>query len=118
MSAPSPRWRVVAALVLLLFGLVELLRFLPLAVGPSDYAMLVHGVLALLACAAGAALWLGSPRAPAVILALGCTFAATRLVDALVLGIRPWLFALLSAIAALVAAVVLAGFARAEPRPS
>lgn len=117
MNAPSSAWLGGAALVLLLFGLLELLAFLSLAAGPSVYPWLVHGVLALLAGVAGVALWLRSPRAPAVIVALAGVFAATRLIDAFVLGIRPWLFALLGAIAALLAALLLAGWLRAHGRP-
>jgi hypothetical protein len=116
MSSLSPAWRIGMALVLLLFGLVELLGFLSLTAGPSGYPWLVHGVLALLAGAAGVALWLRSPRAPAVIIALAGVFAATRLIDAFVLGIRPWLFALLGAVAALVAALLLAGWLRTQRR--
>lgn len=63
---------------------------------------------------AGLGLWLRDPRAPAAIVALGCAFAATRLIDAFVLGIRPWLFALLAALAALVAAPLLAAWTRSD----
>jgi uncharacterized membrane protein len=67
-----------------------------------------------LAGLAGLALWLRDTRAPVAIIALGCVFAATRLIDALILGIRPWLFALLTALAALAAALLLAAWARSE----
>lgn len=70
---------------------------------------LAEGVLALAAAwgVARAAAW-----APALLLALGALFAADRLLQAFVLGIRPWLFALLSAVVALLAAVVAARLAR------
>jgi len=59
----------------------------------------------------------GGQRAPVAILALGFVFAATHLIDALVLGIRPLLFALLAAIAAVLAALVLARAARIPSGP-
>jgi hypothetical protein len=117
MSSLSSRLRIGAALALLLFGLVELVHFLALAVSPSFYPLVVRGALAVLAGLAGLGLWLGDPRAPAAIVALGCVFAAMCLIDALVLGIRPWLFALLTALVAVVAALLLAAWARSEPRP-
>ena len=116
MSSRFALLRIAVALALLLLALVELLRFLALVAGPSFYAPLTCAALALLAGLSGVGLWRRAPWAPPAILALGVVFAATRLVDALLLGIRPWLFALLAAVAALVAAWLLAGFARAEAR--
>ena len=116
MSSLSSGFRIGATLALLLFGLVELLALVALAASPGFYPLAVRGVLALLAGLAGLGLWLRDPRAPAAIVALGCAFAATRLIDALVLGIRPWLFALLTALAAVVAALLLAAWARSESR--
>ena len=116
MTPLSSHWRTGAALALLLFALVELLRVFALAVVPTFYPLAVHGALALLASLAGLALWRRDARAPAAIVALGCVFAATRLIDALVLGIRPWFFALLTALAALVAALLLASWARSDVR--
>jgi hypothetical protein len=111
--------RIGAALALLLFGLVELLRFLALLTSVTGFPALAaaHGALALLAAVSGVGLWLRTPWAPVAILAIGCVFAATHLIEALVLGIRPWLFALLAAVAALGAASLLAVWARAEARP-
>jgi hypothetical protein len=114
MSSLSSRFRIGVALALLLLALIELAHFLALAASPGFYPLAVQGVLALLAGLAGCGLWLRDPRAPAAIVALGCVFAATRLIDALVLGIRPWLFALLTAIAAVVAALLLAAWARSR----
>ena len=112
----SPTLRVVCAIALLLLALVELVRFVSLAAGPSLYAPATYAALALLAGLSGVGLWRRATWAPAAILALGGVFAATRLVDALLLGIRPWLFALLAAVAALVAASLLASWARADAR--
>jgi hypothetical protein len=117
MSSLSSALRTSAALALLLFGLVELLRFLAALTGVAGfYAVAAFGALALLAGLAGVGLWLRTPWAPPAIVALGCVFAATRLIDAFVLGIRPWLFALLAAAAAVIVALLLAAWARAEAR--
>ena len=113
MSSLSPTPRVAIAFALLLFALVELLRFLALAVAPDFHLLAEHAALGLLAGLAGLALWRRLPWAPAAILAFGFAFATVRLIDALVLGIRPWLFALLTAVAAVVTALLLA--ARAKP---
>jgi hypothetical protein len=106
------------ALALLAYAIVELLRSLALAASPELYPFLVHTVLAFLAGWAGIALWMRSRWAPVALVTLGTVFAATRLLDAFVLGIRPWLFALLSASTAILAALLLARWARAESQPS
>ena len=117
MSPLSPTLRIVFAIALLLLALVELPRLLAaLSGGVGVYAIAAHAVLALLAVLSGVGLWLRASWAPAAILALGCAFAATRLIDAFVLGFRPWLFALLSAVLAMVAALLLAARAREEAR--
>jgi hypothetical protein len=109
--------RIAVAVALLLVAGLELLRFLSaLGTVVGVYVEIAHGALALLAALAGTGLWLRTPWAPVAIVALGCVFAATRMIDALVLGIRPWLLALLAALAAVVAAVVLAAWARSEAR--
>ena len=108
--------RLVFALVLLAFGVVELLRTAALVGAGGAYPLAVHLTFAVLALLAGGALWLRGSWAPAAIVALGVVIAATRLIDGLVLGIRPWLFALLGALVALVLALVLAAWARRELR--
>jgi hypothetical protein len=118
MDGLSSALRVCVAVALLLFAGIELLRFLTaLTAVVGVYVQVAHGVFALLAALAGIGLWLRTHWAPVAIVALGCVFAATHLIDALVLGIRPWLLALLAALAALVAAVVVATWARGEARP-
>jgi len=117
MDSHPPALRIGIAIALLLLALVELPRFLAALGGPvGPYAVAAHAVLALLAVLSGVGLWLQTSWAPAAIVALGCAFAATRLIDAFVLGVRPWLFALLAAVAAVVAALLLAAWARAESR--
>jgi hypothetical protein len=116
MSSLSPTPRVAIALALLLFALVELLRLLALAVAPDFHVLAEHAALGLLAGLAGFALWRRIPWAPAAILALGYALATVRLIDAFVLGIRPWLFALLAAVAAVIAAMLLAAWAKQAGR--
>jgi hypothetical protein len=53
--------------------------------------------------------WLGSARAPLWILLLGASIAVTGLIE-IALGIVPWLYALLGAIAALVIAWLLSRY--------
>jgi len=118
MSTLSGALRASAALALLLIALVELLRFLAALAAPLGlYTTGVHFAIALVAGLAGIGLWRRMPWAPAVIVGLGIVFAAMLVIDALVLGIRPWLFALLGAAAALVAALLVAAWARTEARP-
>ncbi len=106
------------ALALLAYAVVELLRSLALVASPELYPFLVHTVLAFLAGWAATAFWLRSTLAPLALVTLGAVFATTRLLDAFVLGIRPWLFALLSALTALLVALLLAGWARVESKRS
>jgi hypothetical protein len=114
----TPPLRIGMAAALLVCALLLLLRFaaaVGTAVGP--YTPAVHLVLALLAGLSGVGLWRQARWAPRALVALGCTFAAARMVEAFVLGIRPWLLALLSAAAALVVALVLAAWARERTPP-
>jgi hypothetical protein len=114
----TPAWvRIALAALLLVIALLEGLRLVA-AVGVvgGAYAVVTHAALMTLAALAGAGLWRRAPWAAGAIVGLGIVFATTRIVDALVLGIRPWLFALLAAIAALAAAFVLAAWARAGAR--
>lgn len=113
----SPTLRIVAAIALLLLGIVELPRLLAALTGDVGlYGVAAHAMLALLAVLSGVGLWVRTSWAPAVILALGFVFAATRLMDAFVLGVRPWLFALIAAVVAVVAALLLAAWAKGQSR--
>ena len=110
--------RIALAVVLAVCALLLLLRFAATLGGAvSLFTPVAHGALALLAALAAVGLWGEARWAPGALVALGCTFAATRIVEALVLGIRPWLFALLSAAAALGAAFVLAAWMRPRAEP-
>jgi hypothetical protein len=114
-SPLSPPLRLGLAAALLVCSLVLLLRFVGGLGGPGGlWVPMAHGVLAVLTALAALGLWAEARWAPLALVVLGCTFAATRLVEAFVLGIRPWLFALLAAAAALVASLVLAAWVRAR----
>ena len=64
---------------------------------------------AIFGIGAGIATWRGSPRAPLAIVALGASIALTGVIEIL-LGVAPWLYALLGAVAALVVAVLLSRY--------
>jgi hypothetical protein len=114
----SPPLRIGVAAALLVLALLFLLRFAAtVGTAVGVYTPAVHLVLALLATLAGVCLWRQTRSAPAALVAFGCSFAAARIVEALVLGIRPWLLALLSAAAALVLTLVLAAWARERTPP-
>jgi hypothetical protein len=114
----TPPLRIAVAAALLLCAVLFLLRFVAALGGAAAvYTPAVHAVLAVLAALAGVGLWRQTRWAPLALVAFGCAFAAARLVDAFVLGIRPWLFALLSAAAALVVALLVAAWARERTPP-
>ena len=113
---PQLVWRCAAAL-LLVIGFVELMRFAAaLAPSAGAYAAVAHGALALASTLSGVGLWVRARWAAAAIVALGIVLATTQLIEALLLGIRPWLFGLLTAVLALVAAFLTAAWVRAEAR--
>jgi hypothetical protein len=116
LDASSSVWRIAVAFALLAYALVEGMSALALAASPELYPFLVRAALALLAGWAGIAFWLRSSWAAVALVTLAAVFAATRLLDAFVLGIRPWLLALLTALTAILGALLLAGWARVEAK--
>jgi hypothetical protein len=110
--------RLVLALALLALGAIEGLRAAVLIGVAGPYPLGAHLAFALLALSAGVGLWLRRAWAAAAILALGGVFAATRLIDAFVLGVRPWLFALLAAAATSIITLLLAAWAWQDAHPS
>jgi hypothetical protein len=90
------------------FGIYAALNGIALLAGGGTpflaVTMLAQGILGLVAAygVARAQSW-----APAVVLLLALLVAATALVEAFVLGILPWLYALFIAIAALVLALII-----------
>jgi hypothetical protein len=109
--------RTLVSVVLIGFACFQALGFVGLVAGGGGvYALLAYGLLALLAAAAAVGLWIGRRWAPIVILVLGAVFAATRLYEGFVLGVRPWLPAVFLAVLAVVAALAVAALARENPR--
>jgi hypothetical protein len=77
------------------------------------FAFALQAVLAILAAIG---VWRQQRWAAAALLLLGASIAATALVQALVLGIIGWLYALLIAIAAIVIALLLAAYVNRSRR--
>jgi hypothetical protein len=93
---------------LLLLGLFELLEFVSLLSAPASYASFVRASLAALSLWAAWQVWMRSASAHLPILLLGVVFALTHLIEGFVLGIRPWLIALLGALGWGILAVLVA----------
>jgi hypothetical protein len=100
--------RIGAALALWLLGALEFLQFLAVLPAPSAYSLAAHGALSVLAVWSGCGLWLGARWAHLPVLLLGFAVGITRLAEGFVLGTRPWLLALLVAVAAIIAALLFA----------
>ena len=81
-----------------------------LPVPASALLLLAFALQAVLAILAAIVVWRRQRAAAAVLLLLGASIAATALVEAFVLGIRPWLYALLIAIAAIAIALLLGAY--------
>lgn len=79
--------------------------------GPaSPLLLLAFAVKAVLAILAAIGVWRQQRWAGAALLLLGATIAATALVEAFVLGVIAWLYALLLAVAAIVIALMLGAY--------
>jgi len=76
----------------------------------SPLLLLAFALQALLAILAAVGVWQKQRWAGAALLLLGASIAATALVEAFVLGIIGWLYALLLAVAAIVIALILAAY--------
>jgi len=79
--------------------------------GPASLLLLLAFALqAVLAIVSAVGVWRQQRWAAAALLLLGVVIAATALVEAFVLGILAWLYALLIAVAAIVIALLLGAF--------
>ena len=84
--------------------------------GPAlPLLLLAFALQAVLAILAAIGVWRQQRWAGVVLLLLGATIAATVLVEAFVLGIIAWLYALLLAIAAIVIALMLGAYVNRSP---
>ena len=80
-------------------------------VGQSALLLLICFVLqTVLALAAAIGVWRGQSWASGVVLALGVAVAVTSLIEAFVLGIIAYLYALLVAVVAMVVVVIISAF--------
>jgi len=79
--------------------------------GPASPLLLLAFTLqAVLAIVAAIGVWRQQQWAGTALFLLGATIAATALVEAFILGIIAWLYALLLAVAAIVIALVLGSY--------
>lgn len=103
------------------YGVYTALYIPAMLVGPSTPVLLVAFILqAVFAIAAAVGVWRGQRWTSGVLILLGATIAATQLVEAFVLGIVAYLYALLVAVLAIVVTLLLAVYVsrNAVPGPS
>jgi len=99
------------AIALLVYGLYHAIYAITMLPGPASPLLLIaFAVQAVLAILAAAGVWRRERWAGAISLLLGASVAATALIEALVLGIIPWLYALLIAVVAILIAVLLGAY--------
>ena len=99
------------AIALAAYGVYHALTAIAMLPGPASLLLLIAFVLqAVLAILAAVGVWRQRHWAAAALLLLGVSIAATALIEAFVLGIIAWLYALLIAIAAIVIALLLGAY--------
>jgi hypothetical protein len=93
------------------YGVWQALRAITMIPGlTSPLLFLAFALQAVLAILAAVGIWRRQRWAGAVLLLLGASIAATALVEAFVLGIIAWLYALLLSVAAIVIALLLGAY--------
>jgi hypothetical protein len=98
-------------IALVAYGVYHAIYAIAMLPAPASPLLLVAFALqAALAILAAVGVWRQQRWAAAVLLLLGASIAATALVEAIVLGIIGWLYALLIAIAAIVLAILLSAY--------
>lgn len=101
------------------FGVHRALYAIAMLPAPASALLLLCFVLqAALAILAAVGVWRERSWAGAALLWLGAVIAATALIEALVLGILGWLYALLIAVLAIAAALLLGAWLGRRPAPS
>jgi hypothetical protein len=99
------------AIALAAYGVYHAFYAIAMLLAPaSPLLLLAFVVQAALAIFAAVGVWREQRWAAAALLLLGASIAATALVEAFVLGIIGWLYALLIAIAAIVIALLLGAY--------
>jgi hypothetical protein len=99
------------AVALAAYG-VYIAAYVPaMLIGRPVLLLLIGFVLqAVFALVAAFGVWRRRPWAATVVVLLGVSIAATRLIEAFVFGIVPWLHALLVAVLAIVVALIIAAY--------
>jgi hypothetical protein len=99
------------ALFLVVYGLYHLLNGLAVgSVGRTPVLAILFLLQGVLGIGAAYGTWRSQPWTPQALLALGVVVAATALIEAFILGIIGWLWALLIAVVAIVVAMLLAAY--------
>ena len=99
------------AIALAAYGVYHAIYAIAMLPAPASFLLLLAFALqAVLAILAAVGVWRQQRWAAVALLLLGASIAATALVEAFVLGIRAWLYALLIAIAAIVIALLLGAY--------
>lgn len=107
-----------SAVALAAYGVWQALYAIAMLPGlASPLLFLAFALQALLAIFAAFGVWRQQRWAGAVLLLLGASIAATALVEAFVLGIIGWLYALLIAVAAIVIALILGAYVNRSGPP-
>ena len=102
---------VLIAVALVAYGLYHAFYAIAMLPRPaSPLLLLAFALQAVLAILAAVRVWRRQRWAGTTLLLLGITVAATALVEAFVLGIIPWLYALLIAVAAMLIALLLGAY--------
>jgi hypothetical protein len=102
---------ILIAIALAAYGAYHALYAVAMLPEPGSLLLfLAFALQAVLAILAAVGVWRQQRWAAAALLLLGASIAATALVEAFVLGIIGWLYALLIAIAAIVVAIVLGAY--------
>jgi len=99
------------AIALAAYGVYHAIYAIAMLPGPaSPLLLLAFALQAVLAMLAAVGVWRQQRWAAAALFLLGASIAATALVEAFVLGIIAWLYALLIAIAAIVITLLLGAY--------
>jgi hypothetical protein len=102
---------VLIAVALVAYGLYHAFYAIAMLPRPaSPLLLLAFALQAVLAILAAVRVWRRQRRAGTTLLLLGITVAATALVEAFVLGIIAWLYALLIAVAAMLITLLLGAY--------
>ena len=108
------------AIALMAYGVYHAIYAITMLPGPaSPLLLLAFALQAALAILAAAGVWQQRSWASTTLLLLGVSIAVTALIEAFVLGIVAWLYAILIAAAAILIALVLAAYVnRSSSRPT